>query len=281
MSYTMVMPTVLRVNDSNESLVKMAYILNNWVRMLISYGKVDVSRLTSDFNRLQSVLKCADTPKQIKRALASCRDRLLKSNPVIEELVSYIKKVVILLCKALEDPEVENLKHNREDKRMTRRYSMLVKKLKGIRLNGSSELLRNTDIETIDKQTARTIRRIVERRAAQNVARSIKKREENGNSFRQAVRRVTSFSLFASYREEIDSPYREPYSHFTIMVDENTGAFIRKKKVGYLTPEEAEVACIEYTKAHLNDVAPMTFYLCPSCGKWHIGHDRCTPIEIA
>lgn len=281
MSYTMVMPTVLRVDENNESLAKMAYVLNNWVRMLVSYGKVDVARLTSDFNLLQSIIKCADTPKHIKRSLTSCRDRLLKNNAVIDDLVSYIKKVTSLICDELEDEDVANLKHSRTDKRMTKRYSNLVKKIKGIKLNGTSVRLCDTDIDTLDKQTARTVRRIVEKRAAQNVAHTSKNREECGNAFRQAVRRSTSFSLFASYREEVDNPYRDANSHWTIIVDKNTGAFIRKKKIGYNTSEEAEVACIEYMKAHPEDEIPMSAYQCPTCGKWHIGHDRFSIEEIA
>lgn len=281
MSYTMVMPTVLKVDGNNKTLAKMAYVLNNWVRMLVSYGKVDVSRLTDDFNLLQSILKCADTPKHIKRALVSCRDRLLKSNFIIDELVSYIKKVTFILCQELEDEDVANLKRSHTDKMMTKRYGKLVKKLKDIRLNGTSVKLCDTDIETVDKQTARTVRRIVEKRAAQNVAQSSKNRDEYGNAFRQAVRRATSFSLFASYREEVNSPYREPNSHWTIIADKNTGAFIRKKKVGYNTPEEAKAASIEYMNVHPEDDVPMTFYLCPSCGKWHIGHDRLSVEEIA
>lgn len=281
MCYTMMMPTVLMVDNNNENLAKMVYILNNWTRMLVSYGKIDGDRMTEDFNLVQSILKCATIPKHIKRALTSCRDRLLKKNPIMEDLIPYLKKVTAILCEELENEDIANIRNSRVDKRMTKRYRTLINKIENIRLKGTTTKLCDTDIETVDKHTARTVRRIVEKRAAQDVARSNKRGKEYGNAFRQTVRRATSFGLFASYREVVDSCHRDAYSHWSIITDKNNDTFIRKRKVGYNSEEEAMAACAEYMTAHPDNKMPMTAYLCPSCGKWHIGHERFSSIEIA
>ncbi len=129
-----------------------------------------------------------------------------------------------------------------------------------------------TDWRTDDNETTKLVRRIVEKRAAQAVHKTVSKRDRKTNRYRQAVRRTTSFSLYSKRYRDYDSQLRAPGTHWKVMRQTSKGKKVLAAKICYSTYEEAEEACKRYLVYHPEDSSPVSAYKCDYCGKWHIGH---------
>lgn len=63
-------------------------------------------------------------------------------------------------------------------------------------------------------------------------------------------------------------------THWKEMYDSTTGQMVLKKKMGYSTLKEANMAIDKWRIDHPEDAIPMAAYQCAHCGKFHIGHNR-------
>jgi len=132
------------------------------------------------------------------------------------------------------------------------------------------QYLRNVDIDLVDGNTSRKIRRIVEKRVCQAYYQKHKKNEGNGG--RHAMKRSSSFHLHSIGQIEGKLPPRSSYTHWKRFFDPITGTRVLKPKIGYPSLEVANDAATEYMLKYESGKRYVTAYLCPHCGKWHIGH---------
>ncbi|MDE6026475.1 MAG: hypothetical protein K2G23_00180, partial [Muribaculaceae bacterium] len=193
------------------------------------------------------------------------------------------KKELIRLATALLDKSEEDLQYKalkkmritQENIGMTERYRPLTTKLGMERLRklGNKHIL-ITDIELDKKSDVRLLRRVVEKRAAQEVHKFRKKGGNNSNRFRQQVRRVSSFSLYSTSFTEYDNGKRAYGTHWSVTHVPGKGYRKLRAKRGYGNYEEAWRACESYMAMNPEDTRPLSPYICEECGRWHFGHDK-------
>lgn len=273
MSKTAVMPAYISMEEVQTPMAKTFYILNRWVRILSSYGEIDSSTLNNDFKVIHQVIKSPEITRSIKTAILSCRDRLLGTVHDASKLAGYIKSVLKRISESMTDSFILQIKQDKKDKGMRNRYSHLLKKLSRVELKGTGTKLSEIDVDMVDSKTAATVRRIVEKRAAQSLSSTMNRNHES-NLFRQKVRRAKSFTLYYTYEGKIDDLHREASTHWVFKREKESGLLVKRKKHGFATKEEALEAVERWNTSHPHDEIPMVAYQCAHCGKWHIGHNR-------
>lgn len=272
MCYNAILPTTLSAEQFGNDLTNLTYIFNRWLKMLKSYGKLDETGLNGDFLTIAKVVKAAGVKKEIKRAVLCCRDYALSEFAKIEDLRRSLTTALKVLCAALENKAVKLVEKSYADQGMTEKYRPLSKRLAQEKIRKIGRAITFTDWHTDDKETTKLVRRIVEKRAAQAVYKHLSKRDGDGNHFRQAVRRATSFSLYNKKFADYDVQLRAPGTHWKVAYHRSKGYKVLKAKYSYNTYEEAVEACNRYVLYHPEDPRPISAYKCDYCGKWHIGH---------
>lgn len=280
MCYTAKLPSVIKSENINSDLLNLTRIFNRWLKMLTSYGKLDEASLNDDFTAIAKVIKSQETKKDIKRAVQRCRDYALATVMRIEDLVKALMSALNLLCKAQENKELRKVKKAYADQGMTERYRPLTKRLAKEKIRKIGREVIYTDRHTDDAETTRLVRRIVEKRAAQEAHKNAGKHDRETNRYRHSIHRAVSFNLYNKRYVEYDAELRAPGTHWKVQTHNSKGKKVLVAKFSYNTYEEAVEACTRYMMAHPEDQRPMSAYKCDYCGKWHIGHER-LPQQIA
>ena len=120
----------------------------------------------------------------------------------------------------------------------------------------------------------RLVRRIVEKRAAQEAHKNAGKHDRETNRYRHSIQRAVSFNLYNKRYAEYDAELRAPGTHWKVSIHNSKGKKVLVAKFCYNSYEEAVEACTRYMIAHPGASRPMSAYKCDYCGKWHIGHER-------
>ena len=280
MCYTATLPSVIKSENLNSDLLNLTRIFNRWLKMLTSYGKLDETTRQDDFTAIAKVVKSHETKKDIKRAVQRCRDYALATIMRISDFVRSLTSALNLLCKAQENKEVRKIQKARADQGMTERYRPLSKRLAKEKIRKIGREVIYTDRYTDDAETTRLVRRIVEKRAAQEVHKIAGKHDRETNRYRHSIQRAVSFNLYNKRYTEYDAELRAPGTHWKVQTHNSKGKKVLVAKFSYNTYEEAVEACTRYMMAHPEDPRPMSAYKCDYCGKWHIGHER-LPKQIA
>lgn len=274
MCYTATLPTVIKSENLNSDLLNLTRIFNRWLKMLTNYGKLDETSLQDDFIAIAKVVKAHETKKDIKRAVQRCRDYALSAVMQITNLVRSLTSALNLLCKAQENSELRKVKKAYADQGMTERYRPLSKHLAKEKIRKIGREVIYTDRHTDDAETTRLVRRIVEKRAAQEAHKNAGKHDRETNRYRHSIQRAISFNLYNKRYAEYDAELRAPGTHWKVSIHNSKGKKVLVAKFSYNTYEEAVEACARYMMAHPEDSCPMSAYKCDYCGKWHIGHER-------
>ena len=157
---------------------------------------------------------------------------------------------------------------------MTERYRPLTKRLTKEKIRKIGREVIYTDRYTDDAETTRLVRRIVEKRAAQEAHKNAGKHDRETNRYRHSIQRAVSFNLYNKKYAEYDAELRAPGTHWKVQTHNSKGKRVLVAKFSYNTYEEAAEACTRYMMVHPEDQRPMSAYKCDYCGKWHIGHER-------
>ncbi len=280
MCYTATLPSVIKSENLNSDLLNLTRIFNRWLKMLTSYGKLDETTLQDDFTAIAKVVKSHETKKDIKRAVQRCRDYALATIMRISDFVRSLTSALNLLCKAQENKEVRKIQKARADQGMTERYRPLSKRLAKEKIRKIGREVIYTDRHTDNAETTRLVRRIVEKRAAQEAHKNAGKHDRETNRYRHSIQRAVSFNLYNKRYAEYDAELRAPGTHWKVQTHNSKGRKVLVAKFSYNTYEEAVEACTRYMIAHPEDPRPMSAYRCDYCSKWHIGHER-LPQQIA
>ena len=274
MCYNATLPSVIKFENLNSDLLNLTRIFNRWLKMLTSYGKLDETTLQDDFTVIAKVIKSHETKKDIKRAVQHCRDHALATIIRISDLVRSLTSALNLLCKAHENNEIRKIKKAHADQGMTERYRPLSKRLATEKIRKIGREVIYTDRHTDDAGTTRLVRRIVEKRAAQEAHKRAGKSDRETNRYRHSIQRAVSFNLYNTRYAEYDAELRASGTHWKVKTHYSKGKKVLVAKFSYNTHEEAVEACTRYMMAHPEDPRPMSAYKCDYCGKWHIGHER-------
>ncbi len=274
MCYTAILPTTARTGNKNSALLNLTYMFNRWLKMLTSYGKLDEAGLQDDFTAIAKVIKSHDVKKDIRRAVQRCRDYALAEAVKIADLIRSLSLALNLMCKAQENKELRKIKKSYADQGMTECYRPLTKRLSREKIRKIGREVIYTDRHTDDAETTKLVRRIVEKRAAQEAHKNACKHDRETNRYRHSVIRAISFNLYNRKYAEYDAELRAPGTHWKVQTHHSKGKKVLVAKFSYNTYEEAVEACTRYMMAHPEDPRPMSAYKCDYCGKWHIGHER-------
>lgn len=274
MCYTATLPTVIKSENFNSDLLNLTRIFNRWLKMLTSYGKLDESSFQNDLSAIARVIKSHATKKEIKRAVQRCRDYALAAVKQTTDFVRSLTSALNLLCKAQESKELRKVKKAYADQGMTERYRPLTKRLAKEKIRKIGREVIYTDRHTDDAETTRLVRRIVEKRAAQEAHKNAGKHDRETNRYRHSIQRAVSFNLYNKKYAEYDAELRAPGTHWKVQTHNSKGKKVLVAKFCYNIYDEAVEACTRYMMAHHEDPRPVSAYKCDYCGKWHIGHER-------
>lgn len=272
MYHTAMLPTIGKSTPINGDLMKITFVLNRWMKMLIRYGQLDPTSINNDFSLISKVIKGNDVKRSVKEAIARCRDYALAGSNAIDKLISSLEYTLGVLCACQEDKSIKRVKQQYADQGMTERYRPLSKRLAREKIRKIGKEISFTDPMTDGSKTTKLVRRIVEKRAAQAVFRNVGTSAHKSSRFRQSVRRATSFSLFNASFTDYDQSKRAKGTHWKVKYYK-FGRKLKSKK-SFNSFEEAQYACINYNLTHLNEPRQMGAYKCDYCGKWHIGHTK-------
>lgn len=270
MCYSAIFPIAIKSEQFSSDFYTLTCVFNRWLKMIKSYGRLDPSSINNDFSIIARVIKSNRVSKEIKNAVKLCRDYALGGEKGNRRLIYYLRQALNLLCIEQEDKNVSKVKANYNDQGMRVKYRPLTRRLAKEKIQRIGKEIIYTDFHTDNSETNRLVRRIVEKRAAQEVYKYAGSADKQSNRFRQSVRRAVSFSLYNSAFTDYDPQLRARGTHWKINF---VGGRKRlKAKLAYNSLEEAEEACRRYRDNHPGDPRPMSAYKCDYCGKWHIGH---------
>ncbi len=286
MCYNAILPTAIVPANADNELIRLTYTFNRWLKMLVTYGKLDKAPINEDFILMSKVIKSKILKKDLKRAVQRCRDYALSEFPRIDDLIRALNTALKILCISQESKELKRIEKSYADQGMTERYRPLTKRLANEKIRKIGREFTFTDWHTDDRETTKLVRRIVEKRAAQTVHKNTGKRDRETNRYRQTVKRATSFSLYSKRYTEYNAQLRAPGTHWKIVRKNCKGKKMLAAKFSYNSYEEALEACHRYILRHPEDPRPISAYQCDYCGKWHIGHvqeeqDNNEEIQIA
>lgn len=269
-----ILPTTIKIENAHDDLTCLTYTFNRWLKMLTNYGKLDATSLNDDFNLISKVIKSKNINKELKRAVANCRDYALTELKKVTAFSKSLRIALNLLCVKQEDISIKRVKASYDDQGMIERYRPLSKRLEREEIRRIGKRIIYTDVHTDNSATTKLVRRIIEKRAAQTVHRNFGKRDRETNRFRQSVRRAISFSLYNASFTDYNAKKRSPGTHWKVYHNHARIEKRLKAKHSYNNYEEATNACRRYKINHPDDKREMSAYQCSCCGKWHIGHER-------
>jgi hypothetical protein len=272
-----ILPIAIRVEDMDNELIRLAHILNKWFRILSKYGKIDGHTFNNDFTAIAKVVRKRRVDARLRKSVLLCRDYALTKN--FAKLMELLPDTLKALRDNQEAPMIKQVRATHKNNGMTERYKPLSHRLYREHVRKLNKDLRFADVELENAKSAKLVRRIVEKRAAQQVHHNCRG-EHDGNRFRQSVRRAKSFSLYCCSQCESNSLRRESGSHWKIAIDPETGEQRLTRKHSYGSYEEAIEACHTFTTNHPESQLPMHAYQCKCCNYWHIGHSRFAKPEL-
>lgn len=268
-----IIPILIGESAGNEVLKNLISVLNKWNKMLETYGKLEVTSIDSDVRTIDMALPSLERFVNLRKQIAVCKYYAMHEGGNIKRFIEYIKNCLSFLKRVMEDGRVKQIRKKYENQGMTERYNPLSRKLAKERIKKIDKPFISAAIDD-DKKTCRLVRRIVEKRAAQEVYRIGKYKEKYNNSFRQRVRRAVSFNLYKATAPEYDPKLRQNGTHWSVAYKSHVkGKYLTSKK-GYDTYEEALAASERYMDYHPYELQKMQPYQCAHCTKWHIGHER-------
>lgn len=274
MCYTPILPATAQTGSVHSPLLDLTYVFNRWLRMLISYGKLDAAGLRGDFTAIAKVIKNKDIPKNIRQAVMGCRDYALSGTGSVTGLVGSLHSALNLMCKAQESDELRKIRKGYADQGMTELYRPLSRRLAREKIRKLGKGIIYTDIHTDDAATTRLVRRIVEKRAAQQAHKNAARHYRESKRYRHSIKRAASFNFYNMRFADYNADLRTSGTHWKVRIHHTKGRKVLVAKHSYNTYDEAVEACGRYMAAHPYDTRPVSAYRCEHCGKWHIGHDR-------
>lgn len=268
-----ILPTVMESDLVGSDIVNLMYVFNRWLNVLKSYGKLDRSNLTCDFNTISKVLKNPNHDKTVRQAIMCCRDYALVESMNPKVSIRRLRHALRLIRASHENPHIRRVRKQYDDCGMTEKYSHLSKKLAKEKIRKIGKSILFTDERTDDVYTTRLVRRFVEKRAAQAAYRIARERDLDSNCFRHSVRRAVSFSLYKKNYVDYDVSLRIHGTHWKVRHTKRGKTRLVAKK-SYNSFDEALAACEMHVLTNPDDARKMNPYICDYCGKWHIGHGR-------
>lgn len=249
--------------------IELKNVLRRWKRALEKYGKLNADQLELDLDIIDREIRaCIRNDEETANKLSLCRCFIIRGEYNTENFLAITNGLLYELEK-----ETKKKKSVGQHKRF--KYETRSMFYEPIRFK-DDQPLRSLDITMEDRESAYKIRRIVEKRMCQAYHRQHKDEfGKRGNLDRHLMHRATSFQLF-NIGQIDDARYskREMSSHWKKKYDPVTGQIVFKKKVGYQTYEEALQGVIKNKKEKPHEQTEWGIYVCPSCGKYHIGHQH-------
>lgn len=268
-----ILPILIEESDGDEVLMNLVCVLNRWIKMLETYGKLEEATINSDVRTIDLALPYLIRFENLRKQIAVCKYYAIHEGSHVMRFNEYIKNCLSFLKKVMEDGKVKQIRKNYENQGMTERYNPLARRLAKEKIRKIDKPFISAAIDD-DKKTSKLVRRIVEKRAAQEVYRTGNYKEKYNNSFRQRVRRAVSFNLYKATAPEYDPKLRQYGTHWSVAYKSHVkGKYLISKK-GYVTYEEALAASESYMACHPFELQKMQPYKCAHCTKWHIGHER-------
>lgn len=253
---------------------KIQQSLRKWEGGIRRNGHFDVSSYAKISKSIEGYIR-KDRNSEISRVLTACRDATMSAAPNNEQILEDVRHALFLI-----QAEINTEKRNNGidvDYGQRKRYEAVTKKLYSEKLRfKENKSLREADVTLMEGKDARKVRRIVEKRMCQEYHRQHKKRsgyQETGRT-RHEMNRAVSYELYNLGQMDGYTNKRESGTHWKKVIDYSTGEFVMKKKVEYVTLEEALLSIELYRYAHPDDHRPMNAYYCEHCHHYHIGHER-------
>lgn len=130
MSNSFILPSVVKLDTVSNDLVKISYVFNRWINQLNTFGHLDSHSVTEDFNTIQRILKSRSIARKIKKAVASCRDRIISAYSDVPKLSAYLTRTLEMISEHIEDSSIKKIRRRYADQGMTELYRPLLKRLK-------------------------------------------------------------------------------------------------------------------------------------------------------
>ena len=268
-----IIPILIGESAGDEILMNLVSVLNRWTKMLETYGKLEEATINSDVRTIDLALPSLVRFVNLRKQIAVCKYYAMYDGGNITRFIEYIKNCLSFLKRIMEDGKVKQIRRDYENQGMTERYNPLSRRLAQERIRKIDKPFISAAIDD-NKKTSKLVRRIVEKRAAQEVYRTGRYKERYNNSFRQRVRRAVSFNLYKATAPDYDPKLRKSGTHWKVSYKYHVKGKYLTSKVSYDTYEEALSACESYMNYHPHELQKMQPYQCSHCNKWHIGHER-------
>ncbi|MBD5184341.1 MAG: hypothetical protein HDS97_05530 [Bacteroidales bacterium] len=260
--------------EAAEKLKNLSVTLKSFLENMSAISSVNSLQLARLSTSLHGVIRVKGVRKDVRNLSMTLRDLLVAKNPEGGEIVRITKTLLDKAELDLKYKASKYIKKEKDDIGMTERYRHLTTKLGRERLHKlGNKHINLMDMEFDKKADVKLVRRIVEKRAAQEVHKT-RKKSGNGNKFRQQVRRVSSFSLYSTSFTDYDNGKRSFGTHWTVTHIPGKGYRKLRAKRSYGSYEEAWAACENYMSNFPDDPKPVSPYICEQCGRWHFGHDK-------
>lgn len=266
-----IIPILIGKAEEDEILMKLVYVLNRWHKMLEKYRKLEDACLHYDIQIIDEAKDKLGKFAGLKKQIEICRDLAFKEDADIRIFMSQLKNSLSGLKNFLEDGKVKTIRKRYANQGMTERYSHLTKRLARERIRKYDRDFTKAAIDD-NKKIHRLVRRIVEKRAAQDVYRHGRSKANKSTGYRQQVRRAVSFNLYKAKTPDYDPRLREWGTHWRVGYKSGSQGKYLISKRSYKSYEDALNASMLYMERNPYDTQKMEPYKCAHCDKWHIGH---------
>ena len=258
-----------------EKTKEIKQIICKWDSSLETFGKIDQRQLDRDLVIIDSYVS-SNCPSPFINALRRMMYWATTPSPDDEQLQKAVKTSLKKVS-----AQIAESKYGTPVSRTTNAetYQYATKRIFNERMRfKENRYLRNIDPELEDGETARKVRRIVEKRMYQAYYKSRKgcscnedRRDKMGeiNATSYQMRNLGQIDM-------IEGLTRTDATHWKRCFDNVTGREVMRPKKGYETLEEAEEAArmknLELLSGTGKSSEPYSAYRCAYCGKYHIGH---------
>lgn len=263
---------ILAYAKAPVQIVEATRMLCRWVKAVRKGRIIDRAELCSQIEELNSVEKVAGVDESLLARIKYC-GYVMSTRHEKYFLLTYLEETVSMICQHYKSSSMKKVQKHYADQGMSERYEPLQKRLRKEaikKLGGKSVNLVNRHVD--DSKSFKLVRRIVEKRAAQDVFRGKRNRNSYSGAVRQIIRRAVSFNMASLQYAEFDFQARMDRSHYKVVATPHPYRRMRAK-FGYKTYEEAVAGCRRYEAIHPDSVTPVEPYRCKECGHWHIGHN--------
>ena len=254
-----------------ETANEIRQIICKWNSSLGKFGKIDQWQFESDIasiDRYTSSCEASPCTNALRRIMYFATTTTPDKKMLQEALSTGIKKLT---------EQIGESKYSMTAGRshIADTYQYATKRVFNEKLRfKDNRYLRNIDPIMEDGETARKVRRIVEKRMCQEYYRMRKGCSAmEGRRDRFAEIRATSYQMQnLGQIEEIEGLTRTEATHWKRSYDYVTGKVVLKPKKSFETLEEAEADARKRNRRLEKGCTPYTAYRCAYCGKYHIGH---------